>query len=143
MKTRKPIKRGKPPTRSAPPKRSSMPKRSGKIKAKPRTASEFKRVYGSLARVRWMNEQSCVACEGGPCEGHHIVNGGMSKKAHHSLIVPLCDRCHDELHDRGKLTFEAKYRVSLATLAEQTAKAWYELETGTPWHLAATTSPEE
>lgn len=116
--------------------RRTPPPRGGRIKPKKRSAKEFRRIYGSVARVQWIAARPCVGCGRGPCEGHHIANDGISRKAHHSLIVPLCERCHDELHDHGALTFELAHRVCLAVEAERTHKAWYEYERGQPFHAA-------
>lgn len=91
-------------------------------------------MYGTIARVQWVAARPCVGCGGGPCEGHHIINDGMSRKAHHSTIVPLCERCHDELHDHGKLTFELAHRVCLSVAAEETHRAWWLHEHGQPFH---------
>ena len=86
MLRRTPLKRGKPP------------------KAKKRTASEFSRIYGSKARVRWVKGSPCVSCDSvtGRNHNHHIRSGGMGRKSDAETIVSLCPPCHDELH-RGLL----------------------------------------
>lgn len=130
MKTRKPLKREKPLARGRP------MKRGGRIKPKKRSADEFKRVYGSAERVAWIKTLPCVGCRNTSHDGHHIAGDGIGRKEHHSLIVPVCRTCHQYIHNHGARAFESMYRVSLATAAEQTAKAWYQLETGLPWHSA-------
>ena len=86
---------------------------------------EWKRVYESEERVRWVTRQRCVFCEDGPCENAHITNGGFGRKADARYIIPACHRCHGEL-DRGmgKRAMERKYMVSLRELARLTNDHW-------------------
>lgn len=70
-------------------------------------------------RRRWVNEQYTRWVKSQPCEGcgnqaddpHHIIGygqGGMGTKAHDLFVIPLCRRCHDELH-RDMRTFEQEH----------------------------------
>lgn len=72
----------------------------------------FERAFGSKARVtaiQWMN---CVACDKFGCDNAHVrsrgVGGGWKNN-----IVPLCRKCHNELHAIGNERFEYKYDVNL------------------------------
>lgn len=80
-------------------KRSAPPPRGKAIRRKPRKASEFARIYGSEARVRWVKSLPCVGCgaipsEDRPSENAHTVTGGTSRKADAATIAPLCHGCH-------------------------------------------------
>lgn len=90
-----------------PPRKARMAR--GPIARKPRKASEFRRVYGSRARVRWVKSLPCVAClavspifgaiSAGQSQNAHTVTGGMGRKAGSETIVPLCashHRCYDQ-----------------------------------------------
>lgn len=97
-----------------------------KPKAKKRTAADFARVYGSLARVAWIAEQPCIACDAKPCENAHIRSGGTGRKSEFTQIVPLCPRCHRLQHEKGwkalglniakleYLAFRTQFRWALA-----------------------------
>lgn len=107
---------------------------SGRIKSKPRTKAESRRIYGTDAHQKWLRDHPCLGCarigtDERPHHLHHVENGGMGKKADAALQVPLCDSCHAFVHDHGRKTFEAAYWRMLAgrTLAEWAAKyaaAW-------------------
>ena len=131
MQTRKRLQRKKPMARGAGPKRSKAVKKRNPA----RRAKEFARCYHSVERVEWIQSLRCVASGLlGNIDNAHISGGGMGRKAHYSLIVPLAAECHRELHRIGRPAFEAKWRVSLAVEAERVHKAWHEYATGTPWH---------
>ncbi|WP_413722671.1 DUF968 domain-containing protein [Sodalis sp. RH24] len=77
-------------------------------------------------RRRWVNEQYTRWVKSQPCEGcgnqaddpHHIIGygqGGMGTKAHDLFVIPLCRRCHDELH-RDMHTFEREHDTQPAML---------------------------
>jgi hypothetical protein len=132
MKTRKPLQRGKPIARGVAPKRSKM---TTKRKPKAKRDEKFAREFGSPERVAWVAALPCIACGRGPCENHHITGHAMGKRAHHTLVVPLCGAHHREWHTTGRHTFCGKYGIVAAVEAERVAKAWYELDTGTSWHL--------
>lgn len=104
-----------------------MIRRRSPLKRKPRKPSEFKRIYGSRARVAWVKRQPCIVTTGvcaGPIENAHIVTGGMGRKADADQIVPLCNRHHHNLHGLGRESFERLYLVSLAACAAQTEQQW-------------------
>lgn len=75
------------------PRGASQLKRSGPIKAKPRSAKEFARIYGSKARVKFVERLPCAACGyAGEVrrENAHTKNDGLSRKGHYTTIIPLC-----------------------------------------------------
>jgi hypothetical protein len=107
--------------------KARMPRGTTRIRPrKRRTAAElaekFAHEYGSDERVKWIAHHGCLACARIPCENHHTANGGKSKKAHHSTIVPLCFDHHEEAH-HGVKSFEAKYA---RMLCDRTLKSWAE-----------------
>ncbi|KAB0585077.1 DUF968 domain-containing protein [Edwardsiella anguillarum] len=53
--------------------------------------------------TRWVKTQACCGCGSPADDPHHIINsglglGGVGTKAHDLFVIPLCRRCHDELH---------------------------------------------
>lgn len=109
----------------------STAKRSEKgVAKKKRTPSEFRRIYGSRERVKWVKTLDCLAegpyCDG-PIHGHHVITGGTGRKADAKFIVPLCEGHHRELHSEGRHTFEADYRVNLIASAADVSAAWIQL----------------
>jgi len=99
-------------------KRTKPMKRSGRIAPKSRTAGEYRRIYGSKARVRWVKAQPCVSCgTEGQNHNHHTENGGLSRKADHTTIVSLCPSCHHE-HHTGVLRGTREWWAEQARLTE-------------------------
>ncbi len=101
--------------------------RKTKIKKKPRSASEFARIYGSRARVAWVKGLVCCAitnaCEG-PIENAHVRTGGTGRKADARFIVPLCRVHHARLHRMGAASFEHGFGLDLQQWAERIEAAW-------------------
>lgn len=108
-------------------------------KKRPRPKSETLRIQGTPERVQWIAARPCVVCGGGPCQGHHVVNGGKGRKADAKWIVPLCVRCHRQYHDHGcvethEMPDGLKYRYTrkwLIGAAEATEDAWQQYRGGT------------
>lgn len=78
--------------------------------------------------VRWVRTLPCLihgtACRGGTA--HHVrtgTGGGTALRPEDCWCVPLCHVLHMEGHDKGWLTFEAKYGVDLRTEAIRIAAA--------------------
>lgn len=69
------------------------------------------------------SHRCCVpGCEDGPIEFAHVrsaANSGTSLKPHDSFAVSLCVAHHDEQHDKGAETFQAKYKIDLWKLAAE------------------------
>ena len=93
-------------------------KRSGRIAPKARTTSERERIYGPKARVAWVKASPCVCCGAvGQCQNHHVVSGGMGRKADSDTIVPLCPACHHAVHT-GELGRSKEWWREQARLTE-------------------------
>lgn len=102
--------------------------RGGRIKPKPRTPSEYARIYGSRARVRWVKHLPCCYCVAlspffartdGSSHNAHTVSGGKGRKADACTIVPLC-ASHHRRYDEHKVPFdtpEARDAMKLAAAA--------------------------
>lgn len=108
--------------RSGPIARSSPPKRGGRIKPKKRSVSEFQRIYGGRARVRWIAKLPCWACGYSgeiPRQNAHTKVFGMGMKADYTHIIALCALCHHRQTSRGWLaigmTAEGRKRAAAAT----------------------------
>lgn len=102
-----------------------------------RKAKDRRRIYGEWSFLAWGYGQPC-AVEGCTTtdrrpgslkviEAAHTKVGGMSLKADHTSVVFLCWRHHQELHDRGRFTFEAAHQfevgdVTCVTLADAAAE---------------------
>tara|TARA_Y100000310_G_scaffold338946_1_gene430081 strand:- start:643 stop:990 length:348 start_codon:yes stop_codon:yes gene_type:complete len=77
------------------------------------------------AHLKWIRgNECCVALHSTLCLGkmhaHHVKTkgaGGLDNQT-----VPLCNFHHGELHTTGRDTFEGKYGVNLANLAEDYAR---------------------
>jgi hypothetical protein len=81
--------------------RQSPLRSSGKPGRKPRKASNYRRIYGSKARVEAVKLMPCGACGvEGFSENAHVVKGekGMGYKAGYKCIAPLCGN-----HPNGRL----------------------------------------
>lgn len=104
-----------------------------------RKAREFKRAYGSKARVAWVKSLPCVACGVvGYSENAHVTSGGVGRKADASQIVPLCgarplfglpgyagtEGCHREAHRTGRELFAQRWKLDLDAAAAATETAW-------------------
>jgi hypothetical protein len=118
-------------------KRSSLPPRTTRIARSPircrrlraaESRAKLEREYGSVERIAWISALPSVVSGRGPCVNAHTATGGVSRKAHHSSIVPLTVAEHDELHQHGQQTFEAKYRISLRDEAARVQAAWLAMQ---------------
>ena len=57
---------------------------------------------------RYLHEQPCRACGGGPCQAAHLGHArGMGYKEGDDWCVSLCERCHllMDTHPKGKEYF--------------------------------------
>lgn len=119
--------------RKAPPPRSRKPIVTARPRPKKRTPSEFERIYGSRARVRWVKSLPCVYCAmlnpllglatAGRSHNAHTVTGGMGRKADADTICPLCP-AHHRLYDEhaGPFTNDLARDVVKAAAAEVAAR---------------------
>lgn len=61
--------------------------------------------------TRWVKTQKCMTCGNQADDPHHIIGhglGGMGTKADDLFVIPLCRKCHNELH-AGVKDFEEKH----------------------------------
>ena len=68
--------------------------------------------------TRWVKTQKCMTCGNQADDPHHIIDhglGGMGTKADDLFVIPLCRKCHSELH-AGVKDFEEKHGSQLLLL---------------------------
>ncbi|HAV8632073.1 TPA: DUF968 domain-containing protein [Escherichia coli] len=68
--------------------------------------------------THWVKTQKCVTCGNQADDPHHIIGhglGGMGTKADDLFVIPLCRKCHNELH-AGVKDFEEKHGSQLLLL---------------------------
>ncbi|EAC0123765.1 DUF968 domain-containing protein [Escherichia coli] len=68
--------------------------------------------------TRWVKTQKCMTCGNQADDPHHIMGhglGGMGTKADDLFVIPLCRKCHSELH-AGVKDFEEKHGSQLLLL---------------------------
>ena len=68
--------------------------------------------------TRWVKTQKCMTCGNQADDPHHIIGhglGGMGTKADDLFVIPLCRKCHNELH-AGVKDFEEKHGSQLLSL---------------------------
>ena len=61
--------------------------------------------HRSRPHLAFVRGQRCAVCENPAAEAHHAFRraggGGTGIKCCDLLTVPLCRRCHHDLHERG------------------------------------------
>ncbi|HFQ0139695.1 TPA: DUF968 domain-containing protein [Escherichia coli] len=68
--------------------------------------------------TRWVKTQKCMTCGNQADDPHHIIGhglGGMGTKADDLFVIPLCRKCHNELH-AGVKDFEDRHGSQLLLL---------------------------
>lgn len=68
--------------------------------------------------TRWVKTQKCMTCGNQADDPHHIIGhglGGMGTKADDLFVIPLCRKCHNELH-AGVKDFEEKHGSQMLLL---------------------------
>lgn len=68
--------------------------------------------------TRWVKTQECCNCRQPADDPHHIIGhgqGGMGTKAHDLFVIPLCRRCHGEIHADTK-AWEQKHGSQIELL---------------------------
>ena len=85
---------------------------------------------GFLAFVR-LHVCSVPGCENQDIEASHIRKGipaheagGVGMKPHDKWTCPKCRCHHQEYHDLGHDTFEAKYGISLVEVCKDLQRRW-------------------
>jgi hypothetical protein len=123
MMRKTPLRRSKGLSRGPAPRR-----RRSAVKA----AEKFDREYGGDERMTWLKGQPCaVSGQRGDIVAAHVKTGGTGRKADAKWTIPLLRTLHDELHQHGVKTFEAKYRVNLLALAALTEAHWRHFQSNT------------
>ena len=84
--------------------------------------------WRSQAHCNFVRSHGCCVpfCGGQPIEVAHIRIGsgaGIGQKPDDWRTVSLCRACHAEQHRLGEQTFQRRYSVDLAFMAEQFAQA--------------------
>jgi hypothetical protein len=88
----------------------STPLKRTAFKRKPKKPmSKEAREYVSRAMML-----ACMACNRGPSQEPHHPKGhafgtGTSLKSSDFFVIPLCCKCHEEYHQKGRTEWEAKY----------------------------------
>lgn len=78
------------------------PRKAIKKQNPKRRASEFRRCYGSKARVEAIKTLACYGCYKELAENAHLPSrSGMSRKGDWDQIVDLGPKCHRRLHELG------------------------------------------
>ena len=93
------------------------------------TPEKFRRQFGSLARVRWLQYHACACgCGAWPSEAAHVVSraagGGPDD------MIPLGPLCHRAQHAEGVETFAHRRGLDLRALARAYAARWESYENG-------------
>lgn len=94
-----------------------------------RRRKEFRRAYGSEARVKWVKAQPCIICGSTPSDNAHIEGGGAGRKADADKVVPLCHSHHRTAPDSyhalgGKDAFEREHSIDLEAVCERIGDEW-------------------
>lgn len=95
-----------------------------RIPKAPKRASRWR----STAHCNFVRSHHCCAplCGGMPIEVAHVRVGsgaGISQKPDDWNTISLCRECHAEQHRIGERSFEKRYGINLAEMAEQFAMA--------------------
>jgi hypothetical protein len=66
----------------------------------------YVRPYRSKAYLEYVSGLVCCGCGQPADEAHHVISagigGGMGTKASDFLTLPVCRKCHDEIHRDSK-----------------------------------------
>ena len=63
--------------------------------------------------LKYIREQPCVVTRRNGVVAHHLESGMVGSKGDDWITVPLTPEMHQELHQVGWLSFEAKHNVNL------------------------------
>ena len=77
-----------------------------------------------IAHLKFVRTLPCLVrfCRSRRSDASHCGPHGMSQKASDHSTVPLCRKHHQELHQLGRLAFEAKHSLDLLATAEKLAQ---------------------
>ena len=72
------------------------------------------KTYRSEAYLSFVRTFPCCVCGNTATDAHHTgTNRGMGIKANDLTAVPLCRKCHTELHSVGVNTFVDRHFVEM------------------------------
>lgn len=101
-----------------------LPKQKARTRVKPsnpkRRKENFKKYYGSIERVKIINNTPCLCCSSLPSDSAHVkskASGGTFTD-----LIPLCRIHHAQLHNLGTRNFETLHDINLTELAKEFAK---------------------
>ncbi len=102
---RSPLKRKTPLAQGAPLKRTPMKRTSPK--RRPAKAANDEQ-WRSETYIAWIKQQPCCNCAGPGGDPHHVIGlhwglSGMGMTAPDSFAMPVCRRCHQEIHRSPEL----------------------------------------
>lgn len=110
-------------------------KHGGRIKSKPRSASEKRRIYGPKGFVEWMHGEPCHHCGCWAGERRsivvaHVVTGGKGRKADWTQTIPLCETankqgCHDAQHQCGWSVLGLEHKADRIAAASDYQERWH------------------
>jgi len=84
-----------------------------------------RRRWTSEKYTRWVKAQPCAGCGNPADDPHHIIDhgfGGTGTKPHDLFIIPLCRRCHDEVH-KNTAAFEEHHGSQLEMVLQTLDRA--------------------
>ena len=74
--------------------------------------------WRSKKYLAWVRQQPCIRC-GAEAEPHHLKGignmGGVGQKAPDWATMPLCRRCHDDMH-RDSSGWEYQWEMIVRTV---------------------------
>lgn len=74
------------------------------------------------AYLAWIRLKPCVGCRRIAKQAHHVIARGAGGSDYQT--VPLCFRCHRQVHDFGRDFFEVKHAIDLEIEARLLFQKW-------------------
>ena len=76
--------------------------------------------------IEWIREQNCAVCQAPPrSDPHHKIGDGhgtMGGKSPDVLLIPLCRKHHDQLHQIGSTAWDEMYCFTQAEMVCRTLR---------------------
>ena len=76
--------------------------------------------------ISWIKANPCIICGYPFSDPHHSSTGGKGTKASDYTCLPLCHKHHQEIHQIGKQTFQAKYNINFKEVCKRLNAIWNE-----------------
>jgi 5-methylcytosine-specific restriction endonuclease McrA len=67
--------------------------------------------FRSKKYLKWVKTLPCCICGLDGCDPHHAIGmklGGMGTKAPDDMVMPLCRKCHSDMHNKPQLWYLQK-----------------------------------